>query len=111
MKRACAAAILLALAGCGTPLPPEKAAYVGSWRAPEHGLTIWQSGRAKYWRSDHGAMTRTEGPIKEWRGDNFVVGIGPLTGTFVVSAPPHAGPDGAFRMTVDGVEYTRSGPP
>lgn len=47
-----------------------------------------------------------DAPLKEFQGDNFVVGVGPIATTFVVSARPHQ--DGsAWKMTVDGVELTK----
>jgi hypothetical protein len=48
--------------------------------------------------------------LKEFTGDDFSVGIGPMTTTFDVSKPPHQDKDGSWRMTVDGLELTRTSP-
>ena len=46
-------------------------------------------------------------PIKEFKGDNFVLGLASVTTEFVVSEPPHE-VGGDWKMTVDGVELTRT---
>jgi hypothetical protein len=94
------------LVGCGKPVPPEKAAYVGQWEATVMALVITQQGRVVYRRLKGSGTTSVEGPLKEFQGDNFVVGIGPMSTTFVVSAKPHQD-GGLWKMTVDGVELTR----
>ena len=92
--------------GCGKPVPPEKVAYVGQWEATDMSLVITQEGRVVYRRLHGSGTTSVEGPLKEFQGDNFVVGIGPVSTTFVVSASPHRD-GGLWKMTVDGVELTR----
>ena len=42
--RAFLAAALLLLAGCGQPVPAEKANYVGDWRSKEMHLVITRDG-------------------------------------------------------------------
>jgi hypothetical protein len=103
-------AFLLAalLSGCGKPLPPEKAAYAGEWQRPEMYLLITPDGSVRYKRIKAGATVSVEGPIKEFDGDNFTVGIGPMTTKFEVSVRPHQTADGEWHMTVDGVELTRT---
>ena len=49
---------------------------------------------------------KVDAPLKEFKGDNFVVGIGFMSTEFAVSAPPHED-GGVWKMTVDGVELTR----
>ena len=99
-------AVLLLLAACANPVPPEKAAYVGDWSAPGMNLLITQDGSVAYKRIKGGVTTSVNAPLKKFEGDNFVVGIGMWTTTFVVSKPP--GQDaGRWKMTVDGVELTR----
>jgi hypothetical protein len=100
------AAILL-LAACANPVPPEKAAYVGSWSGPGMSLMILQDGSVTYRRIKGGVTTSINGPLKKFEGDNFVVGIAFFTTTFVVSRPPHQDA-GRWKMTVDGVELTRA---
>ena len=97
-----------ALSGCGKPVPPEKADYVGEWQRPEMYLSITQGGSVKYKRTQTGSTTSVEGPIKAFEGDNFKVGVGPMVTTFVVSVRPHQTADGDWKMTVDGLELTRT---
>jgi hypothetical protein len=95
------------LLGCtGEPLPPAKTNYAGDWRAPDVRLVITPGGHVDYSRKRENATTSINAPIQRFEGDNFVVGVGFLTTTFVVTKPPHL--DGAlWKMTVDGVELTR----
>ena len=97
-----------ALSGCGKPVPPEKADYVGEWQRPEMYLSITQGGSVKYKRTQGATTTAVEGPIKEFEGDNFKVGVGPMITTFVVSVRPHQDAEGDWRMTVDGLELTKT---
>ena len=93
--------------GCSSePLPPAKANYAGEWRAPDMRLLITPNGRVDYSRKTDNGTTSVTAPIQRFEGDNFVVGIGIFSTTFVVTKPPHL--DGAlWKMTVDGVELTR----
>lgn len=94
------------LFGCARPIPQEKVAYVGEWHGTAMALLITQDGSVAYRRLEGGVNKSIDGPLKEFEGNNFVVGIGPISTTFVVSAPPHQ--DGSdWKMTVDGVELTR----
>jgi len=98
---------VLLLASCATPVPPEKAAYVGEWRAPGMVVLLTQDGSVAYKRLKGGEKVSIEGPLKGFNGDSFVVGIGPIKSTFVVSVPPHQD-NGYWKMTVDGVELTKT---
>jgi hypothetical protein len=99
--------ICLAIAACGTPVPADKAAYIGRWESRDMLLLISQSGSVQYKRRE-GTLTKSvNGPLKGFKGDNFEVGVGPMSTTFVVSAPPHLVGD-LTKMTVDGVELTRA---
>ncbi len=69
-------------------------------------LLITMDGSVAYRRLQGGMKKSIDGPLKDFEGDNFVVGIGPVSTTFVVSAAPHLD-GGAWRMTVDGIELTR----
>ena len=101
-----AIALASALSACSKPIPPEKSAYVGDWRGTGMELSIYQDGSVEYTRVQGGARKSINMPLKEFQGDNFVVGVGPLSTTFSVSAPPHqVGVD--WKMTVDGVELTK----
>jgi len=99
--------MLAALLGaCAKPVPPEKVAYVGEWHAPAMALLITQDGSVVYKRLEGGVSKSVQGPLKQFEGNNFVVGIGPISTTFVVSVAPHqAGAE--WKMTVDGVELTK----
>lgn len=101
-------AAVVFLAGCGTPVPPEKAAYVGEWQATEMYLLITQDGSVRYKRIKGGATTSVEGPLKGFDGDNFEVGVGFMSTTFVVNRPPWQDEDGRWRMVVDEVRLVRS---
>lgn len=98
---------LMLLAACAKPLPPEKAAYAGHWTAPGMSLLITQDGSVEYRRIKGGVTTTINAPLKKFEGDNFVVGIGLWTTTFVVSSRPHE-EAGRWKMTVDGVEVIRA---
>ncbi len=100
-------ALLLALlAACGIDVPPAKSAYVGQWEADGMTLLITRDGSVSYKRFRKGASTKIDAPLKSFDGDDFEVGIGPMTTTFRVSSPPRE-IDGVWKMTVDGVELTR----
>lgn len=96
----------LSLLACSKPLPPEKKAYVGEWHGTAMTLLITQDGSVAYRRFEGGVNKSIDAPLKEFQGDNFVVGLGPMSTTFKVEVPPHADGDD-WKMTVDGVELTR----
>lgn len=104
-------AATLLLVACEKPVPPERAAYVGHWSGgPIRQLDITQAGRIEYLRAMEGGGTTTiSSPIQRFEGDDFVVGVGPISTTFKVTAPPHQDATGMWVMTVDGVEVRRSG--
>lgn len=104
---ACGLLLAVLLFGCGKPVPPEKAAYVGEWKAPGMYLLVTQDGSVKYERLKAGASTSVTGPLQGFEGDNFVVGLGFMKTTFAVSKPPYQA-DGRWKMVVDGVELTKS---
>lgn len=103
------AALMLLLAACGKPVPPDKVAYVGEWQEPTMYLLITQDGSVRYKRLKGGVTTSVEGPLKGFQGDDMEVGIGPLATTFKVSKPPFQ-EDGRWKMVVDGVALTRTSP-
>jgi hypothetical protein len=98
--------LALLLGACAKPVPPEKAAYVGEWRAPSMALLITQDGTIRFARKVKGVSRSMKGPLKGFDGDNFVVGIGPASSTFSVSVAPHRDGD-VWKMTVEGVELTK----
>jgi hypothetical protein len=101
-----ALALAACLAACGKPVPPDKAAYVGLWESPQMSLLITQDGSVKYRRLEGGVSKSVSGPLQGFKGNNFDVGVGSISTTFVVTAPPRQ--EGkALKMTVDGVELTK----
>jgi len=99
-------ALLITLVGCGKPVPPEKSDYVGEWHEKTMTLLITQDGSVRYKRLKAGSSTSIEGPLKGFDGNNFKVGIGPISTTFVVTKPPYQ--DGnQWKMVVDGVELVK----
>jgi hypothetical protein len=99
--------VALLLGGCAKPVPVDKVAYVGEWRERTMYLLITLDGSVRYKRLYGGVTTSIEGPLKEFRGDNFVVGFGPFNTTFVVAKPPYQ--DGVlWKMIVDGVTLTKT---
>ncbi|MFC5460017.1 hypothetical protein [Massilia niabensis] len=99
--------VLISLAGCGKPVPPEKAAYVGEWQEKTMYLLITQDGSVTYKRLKAGSTTSVAGPLKAFNGSDFEVGVGPMATTFVVSKAPYL--DGnVWKMVVDGQELTRT---
>ncbi len=107
IRTALLASIALLLAACGKPVPAEKSAYVGEWREKNMYLLIRPDGTVRYQRVSDGVTRSINAPIKAFAGDNFVVGIGAASTTFVVTKPPRQ--DGAaWKMVVDGVELVRS---
>ena len=101
-------AILVAflLSACSEPLPVEKMNYAGEWRSNQMGLLILADGTVAYKRLQNGGTTSVNGPLKEFEGKDFVVGIGPFSTTFEVSEPPHQTVNG-WQMVVDGVRLTK----
>lgn len=99
--------VVLSLLGCGKPVPPEKSAYVGEWQETTMYLLITQDGSVHYKRLKAGASTSVEGPLKGFDGNNFEVGIGPMSTTFIVSKPPYQ-EGGKWKMVVDGIELTKT---
>jgi hypothetical protein len=101
-----ASGFLAMLVACSNPLPADRSAYVGEWEGTGMELEIEQSGQVYYKRVANGGSRSVNMPLVRFEGANFVVGFGPFTTTFVVSKPPHES-NGAWLMTVDGVELTR----
>ena len=93
--------VLLLLAACSAPLPPEYAAYAGHWRGDGVLLVIRKNGHADYEHVEGGVRTSIEGPIHGFDGSSFKIGLGPLSARFEVQEPPHLA-EGRWRMTVDG---------
>ncbi len=98
--------LVLLLSACSKPLPKDKLDYVGEWQSKEMGLLILQDGTVAYKRLKGGGITSINGPLKEFIGDDFVVGVGYFTTTFKVSEPPNQ-VNGIWQMVVDGVRLKK----
>ncbi len=98
---------LLLLTACSDPLPTHKRNYAGEWESPEMYLLITADGRVAYERKKSGGNVSVEGPITEFIGDDFEVGVLFITTRFEVSQPPAQHDDGRWTMVVDGVTLTR----
>ncbi|WP_444994519.1 hypothetical protein [Aliikangiella sp. IMCC44359] len=99
-------ALILLLSACAEPLPQERLNYVGNWQSPEMSLLILADGTVAYKRLKSGGSVSVNGPLKEFAGNDFNVGILFMSTTFNVSEPPHE-VNGVWQMTVDGVKLTR----
>lgn len=99
--------IPILLSGCGIPVPEDKRHYVGEWQGQGMYLLILQDGSVNYKRLKGGATVTITGPIKEFQGNNFIIGFALLKTTFVVSKPPSE-VDGMWKMVVDGVALTKT---
>ncbi len=97
---------IIFLSACSKPLPSEKLNYAGEWKSKEMTLLILPDGTVAYKRLKNGGSTSVKGPLKEFKSNDFVVGLGPFTTTFVVSEPPQEN-DGVWEMVVDGVRLSR----
>lgn len=98
---------LFALYGCDAnfgiesqPLPPDKLNYEGHWETTGMKLVITRDGMLSYEKVGDGRKTSVNGPIKNFEGDDIVVGAWILTTTFTVQEPPHQ-EDGQWVMVVD----------
>jgi hypothetical protein len=98
--------LVASLLACGKPIPREKSAYVGTWSGDGMALSISRDGLVAYSRNEAGLTKSLNAPLQAFQGDDFVVGVGPLSTTFVVSSAPRQ-EAGSWTMTVDGVELTR----
>lgn len=110
LRSALFAACLLAAAPSfadPVPVPPAKARYVGEWLGEKMRLTIRQDGKIEYKRDRPGKNLSLSVDLQGFDGDNFDVGTSLIRSTFVVSKPPHRD-GGKWKMTVDGVELTKT---
>ena len=89
----------LVLSACGKAVPPDKAAYVGEWRAQTMDLLVTQDGTVAYKRIKGGVTTSVNAPLRRFDGDNFVVGLPLISTTFEVSKPPYE-EAGRWKMVV-----------
>lgn len=89
------------------PVPADKASYVGEWLGEKMRLKIQPDGHVEYKRDRPGKNVDVTVDLQGFHGDDFDVGASFIKSTFVVSKPPHRD-QGKWKMTVDGVELTRT---
>lgn len=91
----------------GPAVPSDKEDYVGCWVGKDVRLKISKDGTINYLKKSGSSRKEINGMhIKEFKGDDFVVGVSFMATTFKVSEVPEK--DGTrWRMTVDGVELVR----
>lgn len=99
-----AAAGAAAAQAAGAAMRPN---LTGSWSGPGVTLNIDQGGEVHYEKHADGMNTKLDAPLQGVTGTGFEVGIFGITTNFLVNVPPHQD-GGAWKMTVDGVELTRS---
>ena len=97
---------IILLSACSKPIEESRLNYVGYWVSNEMALLILQDGSVSYKRLKKGMTTSVNGPLKEFIGDDFVVGLLFMTTTFKVTEPPHK-VNGGWQMVVDGVRLTK----
>ena len=98
---------LLAASAWAAPVPADKMAYVGSWQGKNMQLSLSKEGKVEYKRGHPNDQVNLSIDLQRFKGDSFEAGVSFVTTTFVVSKPPHQ-EGGKWKMTVDGVELTRS---
>ena len=102
-----AAGFICLMAGCNSiPVPENKKSYVGTWEGVGFHLTIYEDGGIDYRRVKGKTTTTVTGPLKGFKGDDFVVGVLFITTTFEVQHPPYLEGDDWF-MVVDGIELKK----
>ncbi|MCX8577883.1 hypothetical protein J3U35_00380 [Gilliamella sp. B2717] len=81
-------------------IPPEKSNYIGTWQGEYMVISITKDARVIYNYKKDGVTTTIKGPIQEFMGDDFKVGILGLNSLFKVSTPPYF-EDGQWKMVID----------
>lgn len=96
--------ISIFLMACAKPLPSDKLDYAGTWESKDRQmlLTITEEGRIQYQNDQPGKSTSLDAPIKEFKGQDFSAGFGPMTTDFVISQVPTQNEEGQWVMVVDG---------
>ena len=95
------------IGGCNSmPVPEEKRSYIGTWEGVGFQLTIKDDGGVDSRRVNGKRSTKVSGPLKNFEGDDFIVGVLFFTTTFDVHKPPYMDGDDWF-MVIDGVELRK----
>ena len=100
----------LFLIACAKPLPADKTHFAGQWQNDDGqvNLIITNEGRVEYSNQRPGKSTSVSAPITKFEGNNFKVGLGPLSTEFKVNQPPNQDAQGYWHMTVDGYELSKT---
>ena len=99
--------LIFLLSGCSKPLPQDKLAYAGEWQSEEMYLLITTDSMVQYHRQSGNRSTSIDAPLKEFTGDDFIVGFSVFTTTFDVTQPPQL-IDGQWIMVVDGITLIKT---
>jgi len=102
-----ASSLFASSAAWADPVPADKLDYVGNWQGKDMQISLTKEGKVKYKLDRPGKQVDLNIDLQGFRGQNFEAGAFFVTTTFVVSKPPHR-EGGKWKMTVDGVELTRS---
>ena len=95
------------IGGCNSiPVPEDKRSYIGTWEGVGFQLTIDDNGSVNYRRVNGKRSTKISGPLKNFEGDDFILGVLFFTTTFDVHKPPYMDGDDWF-MVIDGVELRK----
>ena len=81
-------------------IPPEKSNYIGTWQGEYMVISIAKDARVIYNYKKDGVTKSVEGPIQEFIGDDFKVGVLGLNSLFKVSKPPYF-EEGQWKMVID----------
>lgn len=101
-NRLAAIALLVLVAGCTHPVPPERSSYVGEWRGEKMALIVETDGNVIFKHVEGADSKSLMDPIREFAGDDIVVGFWPFLTTIDVTSPPRE-ENGKWRMAVAGV--------
>jgi len=89
----------------------DKQNYIGEWRGAKTNLLIKPDGTIEYRREETvGDTTNTDtvsGPINNFDGANFTVGVLGQNTRFEVTEQPRQNGDGGMTMTVNGERLER----
>lgn len=95
------------MCGCNSiAVPEEKRSYIGTWEGVGFHLTISDNGGVDYRRVNGKRSIKVSGPLKNFKGDDFIVGVLFFSTTFEVHMPPYMEGDDWY-MVIDGVELKK----
>ena len=95
------------IGGCNSiPVPEDKKSYIGTWEGVGFHLSISDNGGVDYRRVNGKRSTKISGPLKNFEGDDFIVGVLFFNTTFEVHKPPYLDGDDWF-MVIDGIELKK----